>query len=105
MKDELLDLVDESDKVIGTVWKSQAHKDPKLLHREVAIIVFNDKREVLLQQRSLNKSSDPGEWKLTAAGHIGAGEAPLVAAKRELKEEMGIDLEPNFYNRSYAALK
>lgn len=96
MADELLDLVDENDNVIGEVWMSKAHKDPSLLHREVAIAVFNKKREVLLQRRGFKKRIDPGIWTITAAGHVGRGEDPKSAAKRELEEEMGIDVEPIF---------
>jgi isopentenyldiphosphate isomerase len=54
MVDELLDLVDESDQIIGELWKSKAHKGPKLIHREVAIIIHNDKSKVLFQKRSTN---------------------------------------------------
>ena len=43
--DELLDLVNEDDEVIGTVWKSKAHKDPSKIHREVAIVIVNNKEE------------------------------------------------------------
>ena len=88
--DELLDLVNEKDEVIGTVWKSEAHSNPSKIHREIAIAVFNDKNETLLQQRSLKKSHDPGMWQLTGAGHVGAGENPEKAAKRELYEEVGL---------------
>lgn len=56
MDDELLDLVDDHDVVVGGVWKSKAHQDPTLIHREVAVIVFSNKKEVLLQQRSQKKS-------------------------------------------------
>jgi len=48
MQDELIDLVNEKDEIIGTVWKSQAHKDPKLIHREVGIAIFNTDGCVLL---------------------------------------------------------
>ena len=94
--DELLDLVDENDNVIGEVWMTAAHKDPKLIHREVAIAVFNKKGGVLLQRRGLKKRIDPGIWTLTSAGHVGHGEDPEAAVKRELKEEMGIMVEPVF---------
>lgn len=65
--DELLDLVNENDEITGTVWKSEVHRNPYLIHREVAIAVFNEKGEILLQQRSLKKENSPGEWKITAA--------------------------------------
>lgn len=97
--DELLDLVNEKDEVIGTVWKSEAHKDPTKIHREIAIAVFNDRGETLFQRRSLKKTLDPGMWQLTAAGHVGAGELPEVAAVREVEEEVGIDVKPVFVNK------
>jgi len=83
-KDELLDLVNEKEDVIGTVWKSEAHMDPSKIHREVTIAVFNNKNEILLQRRSMNKVNDPGCWKITAAGHVGMNEDPKHAVKREL---------------------
>lgn len=104
MEDELLDLVNEQDEIIGTVWKSEAHKNPKLIHREIAIAVFNDGGKVLLQQRSMNKTQ-PGSWKITAAGHIGNGENPINAAKRELKEELGLEVKPIFFKKIFQAEK
>ena len=87
-KDELLDLVNEKDEIIGEVWKSEAHKNPSKIHREVVIAVFNKKGDVLLQKRSINKEYHPGRWAITA-GHVGKGEVPGDAAKRELFEELG----------------
>lgn len=98
-KDELLDLVNEKDEVIGEVWKSEAHKDPSKIHREVAIAVFNDRGEILIQQRSLDKKNDPGEWKISAVGHVDAGEEPKHAVERELFEELGIKVEAKFYKK------
>ncbi len=95
-KDELLDLVDKDDKVIGTVWKSEAHKDPSKIHREVGIVVITRNNEVLLQKRSSKKKYDAGQWQLGAAGHVAAGEHPLESAKRELSEETSIQAEPVF---------
>jgi isopentenyldiphosphate isomerase len=100
MKDELLDLVNEKDEIIGSVWKSEAHKNPKLIHREVGIVIFNDKGETLLQQRSMHKKVNPGEWKVAAAGHIGSGENPTDAIEREVREELGIEISPIFFEKS-----
>ncbi|KKQ98105.1 MAG: Nudix hydrolase 3 [Candidatus Woesebacteria bacterium GW2011_GWA1_39_12] len=99
--DELLDLVNEKDEVIGTVWKSDAHKDPSKIHREVAVAVFNKQGEVLLQKRSLKKEHHPGRWAITA-GHVGAGEEPEHAAKRELFEELGWKNEIKFLGKIFA---
>lgn len=101
MADELLDLVDKKDNVIGTINKFQAHGNPDFIHREVAIVVFNDRKETLLQRRSLSKTNDPGEWKLSAAGHVSAGENPEVAVQRETYEELGIRVKPIFYKKVF----
>ena len=105
MTDELLDLVDDKDEIVGEVWKSKANSDPKLIHREAAIAVFNKEGEVLLQQRALTKRNDPGVWKTTAAGHVGKGESPEAAIIREVKEELGIEIRPIFMYKSLETYK
>jgi isopentenyl-diphosphate delta-isomerase len=100
--DELLDLVNEQDDVIGSVWKSEAHQNPKLIHREIAIAVFNDRGEVLLQQRSLNKVNGPGMWIVSASGHVGKSEEPAKAAQRELEEEVGLKAKLVYSSKRFA---
>jgi isopentenyl-diphosphate delta-isomerase len=101
MEDELLDLVNEKDEIIGTVWKSQAHKDPKLIHREVGIAIFNTDGYVLLQQRSINKAKNPGMWTVSATGHINMGEDPAQAVIRETREELGLEVEPVYFKKKF----
>lgn len=105
MSDELLDLVNEKDEVIGTVWKSEAHKDPTKIHREVALIIFDTKGGALLQQRSMNKEVEPGQWKITAAGHVGSGEDPKRAIVRETYEELGIKVNPVFFGKRFVSYR
>lgn len=50
--------------------------------------------EILLQKRSLTKSTRAGWYHISAGGHINMGETPLAAALRETKEEMGLTLDP-----------
>lgn len=58
--------------------------------------------DVLLQQRSLNKSSKPGWFHISAGGHINVGESALQAAIRETKEEMGLDVDPDKLHFSFS---
>lgn len=88
---ELLDLVDENDQVIGTVAKDVANHDPSLIHREAGVLIYDNHNSLLLQQRSHLMNHEPGMWMVTAAGHVTKGEEPEVAAHRELKEELGFD--------------
>jgi len=104
MADELLDLVDESDQIIGDLWKSKAHKNPKLIHREVAIIIHNDKGKVLFQKRSKTKKVNPGIWAESVAGHVPKGMKPTDAAHMELKEELGFDTELAFFGKTLARM-
>ena len=58
--------------------------------------------EVLLQQRSLSKSSKPGWFHISAGGHINVGESVLQAAIRETKEEMGLDIDSSKLHFSFS---
>ncbi len=96
MQDEMLEIVDEKGNVVGLAPRSRLHGDPSLMHRVVHVMVFNRKGELLLQLRSMNKDVAPGKWDTSAGGHVSPGEEVLDAAKRELKEELGVSLEPEF---------
>ena len=53
-----------------------------------------DKYEVLLQKRSMQKDSNPGEYDVSAAGHVASGDTALNTAVREIKEELGLTVAP-----------
>ncbi|HEY7965516.1 MAG TPA: NUDIX domain-containing protein [Solirubrobacteraceae bacterium] len=97
---ELLDRVDEHDRVIGTVRKGDTEGDPSLIHREVAILIHRSgSRELLWQLRSAAKTVMPLTWDFACAGHVGAGDQPEAAAHRELLEELGFDTELELLER------
>jgi len=83
-------VVDENDNVIGRASRSECHRKG-LIHRSVYIIVINDRGEIFLQKRSMNKDLYPGYYACSATGHVEYGESYEEAAKRELKEELGIE--------------
>ena len=92
MADELIDIVDESNNLLGVrKMKSEAFKK-KLWHRASFVWIYNSKGEMLLQLRAKEKKIHPNMWDVAVAGHLGAGEEPLSAAIRETKEELGIDV-------------
>ena len=99
MNEELLDRVDDANRVIGTVPRAQAHGDPTLEHRAVHVLIFDDQGRWLLQKRSPSKRIEPGKWDTAVGGHLEVGEDYAAAAVREAREELGItisraDLEP-----------
>ena len=83
-------LVDQDDIAIGAMEKLEAH-EKGLLHRAFSVFIFNDAGELLLQQRALSKYHSAGLWTNTCCSHPRPGEDTLLAAKRRLKEEMGIE--------------
>ena len=87
--DELFDVIDEHDRVIGTTTRRQAHADPSLLHRSIGILVFRGD-QLFLQKRSATKDTLPSHWTCSVTGHVDSGEDWLHAAKRELTEEIGV---------------
>ena len=69
--------------------KMAAHIVPRL-HRAFSIFLFNEKGELLLQQRALSKYHSPGLWTNTCCSHPRDGESVEKAAERRLREEMGL---------------
>lgn len=62
-------------------------------HIVVHICVFNDKGEMLIQQRQPFKHGFPNLWDVSAGGSALAGETSAQAAMRETKEEIGLDID------------
>lgn len=89
---EFVITVDENDVPTGQSEKLEAHQKA-LLHRAFSVFIFNDKGELLLQQRALSKYHSGGLWTNTCCGHPRPGENTLDAAKRRLYEEMGFTCE------------
>ena len=91
--DELIDILTPEGKSTGkTALKSEAHKNG-WFHATVHIWLFTSDEKILLQKRALTKKVFPGLWDISVAGHIAAGEEVLTSAKREVFEEIGLQLE------------
>ncbi|MDX1950548.1 MAG: NUDIX domain-containing protein [Verrucomicrobiota bacterium] len=87
MSDEIFDLVDEQDQVIGQQSRREVHR-LGLRHRAVHILVLSSKGELFLQKRSLLKDKHPGVWDSSSSGHLDSGEDYDACAVRELREEL-----------------
>lgn len=92
MSEEIFDVCDENDCVIGTAPRSEVHRR-KLLHRAVHIWVWNSDGELMLQKRTETKDEFPGCFTSSASGHVDSGESYEAAAIRELREELQLQGE------------
>ena len=90
---EMFDIVDNKDRIIGQGSRHEVHTK-KLLHRAVHVFVFNKDHEIFLQRRSRWKDVCPLLWDSSAAGHVDSGHDYDETAKREVREELGVDVTP-----------
>ncbi|MBN2522039.1 MAG: isopentenyl-diphosphate Delta-isomerase [Bacteroidales bacterium] len=92
MKEPYVILVDENDNQTGICGKMEAHTKA-LLHRAVSVFIINSKGEWILQRRAMDKYHSNGLWTNTCCTHPHPGESNIGAARRRLKEEMGIECD------------
>lgn len=96
-------LVNENDEVIGEASKRECHLNSNIkkgmLHRAFSVFLFNNKNELLLQQRSDAKITFPGRFTNTCCSHPlhfakELDEKDFIgvrrAAQRKLEHELGI---------------
>tara|TARA_Y100001970_G_scaffold178529_1_gene217392 strand:- start:1880 stop:2425 length:546 start_codon:yes stop_codon:yes gene_type:complete len=89
-------LVDGSDREIGSALKEDCHLGDGILHRAFSVFIFNDKKEVLLQQRSKEKMLWGKFWSNACCSHPRLGESIEDAAHRRIKEELSLETKLNF---------
>jgi 8-oxo-dGTP pyrophosphatase MutT (NUDIX family) len=87
--DDLVDVVDEHDRVIATTTRARMRAEG-LRHRAVYVVVRTSDDHVVVHRRADWKDVYPGAWDLCFGGVLDAGEGWDEAAARELAEEAGI---------------
>jgi isopentenyldiphosphate isomerase len=92
MSEEIFDVVNERDEVVGQNTRREVHARG-LWHRAVHVLVFNARGEVFLQKRSMRKDRQPGVWDSSCSGHVDSGENYDATAVRELHEELGLKVD------------
>jgi isopentenyl-diphosphate delta-isomerase len=83
-------LVNEKNEVLKTANKLETHNGKTPLHRGFSVFLFDDKGNLLLQQRSSQKKTWPLVWSNSCCGHPQLDETSIDAAKRRLSFELGI---------------
>ncbi len=93
MDDELLDLVDKNDVVIGTInrkdYKNLVEQDLGYI-RSSELFIMNDEGKLWTPTRTTSKTIAPNGYDYSAAGHVGAGNDYLETIIRETKEEINL---------------
>jgi len=90
--DDLVVLLDEEGREIGTASKSSVHGADTSLHLAFSCYVFNDRGEVLVTRRALTKKTWPGVWTNSFCGHPAPAETLTDAVHRRADFELGLDI-------------
>ncbi len=95
MEDELLDLVNNNDEVIGTIWRSEYDTlvaDKRGNIRAVEMVIQNDEGKLWIPKRTAHKRVAPGGLDYSMGGHVSSGETYMQSALREIQEELNLNL-------------
>ncbi|MCI0639385.1 MAG: NUDIX domain-containing protein [Gemmataceae bacterium] len=91
-KPELVDVIDEAGNTVGVVTREEM-RVRRLSHRCVYVLVFNARGDLFIHLRTPSKDVFPSHWDVAVGGVLLAGESFAQGARRELREELGIDAE------------
>jgi len=92
MENEILDLVNEKDEVIGTIDRKQVYDNNIHNVRVIGIFIIDAEGLILVQRRSPYRRYCPNGYDFSVAGHVLSGESYEEAAFREANEELGIQI-------------
>lgn len=104
MSDYYLDVVDENDEVIEKELKS-LKRGKGFISRVIAIFLLDSEKKFLICKRAEHKDDAAGLWDLAVCGNVESGEAYGEAAKRELREELGINCKLEYLGKFYEEVK
>lgn len=90
--EELLDIVDHNDHIIGQKYRSEVYAQNLSNFRVINAFLINDNKEIWIPRRSFHKKLFPLCLDASVGGHVAAGETYDQAFARELQEELNLDL-------------
>lgn len=91
-EDELLNLVDDNDMVVGTILRSEMMATGVRNFRVINAFIKNSRGELWIPRRAASKRIFPLCLDMSVGGHVGAGESYDLAFARETEEEVGLRL-------------
>ena len=107
--EELVVLVDDHGRKLGTAAKASVHHGATPLHLGFSCYVFDADGRVLLTRRALGKRTWPGVWTNSFCGHPAPGEPVVDAVYRRAEQELGLSIDevacvlPEYRYRAVAA--
>jgi 8-oxo-dGTP pyrophosphatase MutT (NUDIX family) len=90
---ELVDVLDGDGRPVATVTRREMRRR-RLPHGSTYVLVFNRRGELFVHLRSPAKDVYPGHWDVAVGGVLAAGESFDQGARREAREELGVEVEP-----------
>ncbi len=97
MTDEILDLVDENDQIIGSMERGEVYKNNLNNFRVINCFIKNSEGKIWIPKRQLNKRMFPDCLDVSCGGHVSSGESYEEAFRKEMREELNIDIDKTPY--------
>jgi isopentenyldiphosphate isomerase len=91
--EELVDVIDAEGCTVAVVTRREI-RERRLPHRCTYVLVFNGKGELFVHLRTATKDVYPSHWDVAVGGVLAAGESFDAGARREIREELGVEAEP-----------
>src|SRR5437667_217504 len=91
--EELVDVIDDAGRTVAIVTRREM-RARRLPHRCAYVLVFNHQGELFIHLRTATKDVFPSHWDVAIGGVLAAAESFEAGARREAREELGIDVEP-----------
>lgn len=92
MEDELMDVVDQDDNVIGQKYRSALYAENARNCRAINAFLVNAQGEIWIPRRTAQKQLFPLHLDMSCAGHVKSGESYEAALAREVQEELNLDI-------------
>lgn len=95
--EEILDLVNDQDEVIGSMPRSEVHAQQLTNYRVINCFIKNSEGKLWIPRRQPTKKLFPECLDVSCGGHVSSGETYKEAFQKEMMEELNIDITATPY--------